>query len=56
MTGNEDSAEEEEEDLFAEAGVTGISTRDLLGEGLEREVASIGMFLAHESSVLLTIV
>ena len=49
MTGNEDSeGEEEEEDLFAESGVTGISTWDLLGEGLECEVASIGMFLAHE--------
>ena len=63
MTGNEDSddddedsEEEEEEDLFAESDVTGIFAWDLLGESFEHEVASIGMFLAHESSVLLTIV
>lgn len=60
MTGDEDSddeeREEEDDDLFAESGVAGISAWDLLGEGFEREAASIGMFLAHVSSVLLTIV
>ena len=64
MAGDEDSddedsddedREEDDDDLFAESGVTGISAWDLLGEGFEREVASIGMFLAQDSSVLLTI-
>jgi hypothetical protein len=59
MTGDEDSDDEDNDDdgddnLFAESDVTGISAWDLLGEDFEREVASIGMFLSHESSVLLT--
>lgn len=48
--------EDDGDDLFAESDVNGISAWDLLGEGFEREVASRGMFLAHESSVLLTII
>jgi hypothetical protein len=65
MTGNEDSDDEDDDedkegedddDLFAESDVTGISAWDLLGEGFEREVASIGMSLARESFVLLTII
>jgi hypothetical protein len=64
MTGNEDSddedndedREEEDGDLFAESDVSGISAWHLLGEGFEREATSIGMSLAHESFVLLTIV
>ena len=69
MTGDEDSdgedsddedsddegREEDDDNLFAESGVTGISAWDLLGKDFEREVASIGMFLAQDSSVLLTI-
>lgn len=53
---DEDTEEEDDDDLFAESGVAGISAWDLLGDGFEREAASIGMFLAHVSSVLLTIV
>ena len=45
-----------EDDLLFETDVTGISAWDLLGEGFEHEVASIDMFLAHISSILLTIV
>lgn len=64
MTDNEDSddedsdedREEEDGELFAESDVTGISAWDLLGEGFEREATSIGMSLAHESFILLTIV
>ena len=48
--------DDDEDDLLFETDVTGISAWDLLGEGFEREAASIGMFLAHISSVLLTIV
>jgi hypothetical protein len=62
-TGDEDREDDDEfredddeDDLLFESDVTGISAWDLLGEGFEREVASIGMFLAHDSSVLLTIV
>ena len=36
--------------------VTGISAWDQLGDSFEREAASIGMSLAHESSILLTII
>ena len=36
--------------------VTGISTWDQLGDSFEHEAASIGMSLAHESSILLTII
>jgi hypothetical protein len=52
---NDEDREEDDDDLFAESGVTGISAWDLLGEGFEREVVSIGMFLAQDSSVMLTI-
>jgi hypothetical protein len=52
---DEDREVNDEDDLF-ESDVTGISAWDLLGEGFEREVASIGMFLVHDSSFLLTIV
>ena len=48
---NEFREDEDEDNLLS-----GISAWDLLGEGFEREVASIGTFLAHDSSVLLTIV
>jgi hypothetical protein len=48
--------DDDEDDLLFESDVAGISAWDLLGEGFEREVASIGMFLAHDSSVLLTII
>jgi len=51
-----DREDDDDDDLFTESGVTGISAWDLLGEGFEREVASTGMFLAQDSSVLLTIV
>jgi hypothetical protein len=53
---DEDREDDDEDDPFFESDVTGISAWDLLGEGFEREVASIGMFLAHDSSVMLTIV
>ena len=62
MTGDEDredddeDREDDDDDPFFESDVTGISAWDLLGEGFEHEVASIGMFLAHDPSVLLTIV
>jgi hypothetical protein len=52
---DEDREYDDEDDLF-ESDVTGITAWDQLGEGFEREAASIGMFLAHDSSVLLTIV
>ena len=53
---DEDREDDDEDNLFFESDVTGISAWDLLGEGFEHEVASISMFLAHDSSVLLTIV
>ena len=58
MTSDEDREDDidDEDNPFFESDVTGISAWDLLGEGFEREVASIGMFLAHDSSVLLIIV
>ena len=63
MTGDEDREDDDEfredddeDNLLFESDVTGISAWDLLGEGFEREVASICMFLARDSSVLLTIV
>ena len=52
---DDEDREDDDDDLFAESGVTGISAWDLLGEGFEREVASIGMSLAQDSSVSLTI-
>jgi hypothetical protein len=62
-TGDEDREDDDEfredddeDDLLFESDVAGISAWDRLGEGFEREVASIGMFLAHDSSILLTIV
>ena len=53
---DEDREDDDEDDPFFESDVTGISAWDLLGEGFEHEAASIGMFLAHDSSVFLTIV
>jgi len=62
MTGDEDKEDEDKEDEdrededrededdnnpFAESDVAGISTWDLLGEGFEREVSSIGMFFSQ---------
>ena len=52
---DDEDREDDEDDPFFESDVTGISAWDLLGEGFEHEVASIGMFLAHDPSVLLTI-
>ena len=53
---DEDREDDDEDDPFFESDVTGISAWDLLGECFEHEVAFIGMFLAHDSSVLLAIV
>jgi hypothetical protein len=50
--GDEDRDDEDNDEF----DVTGISAWDQLGDGFEREAASIGMSLAHESSILLTIV
>ena len=49
---DEDREDDDEDDPFFESDVTSISAWDLLGEGFEHEMASIGMFLAHDSSVL----
>ena len=54
--GDEDRQDDGEDDSFFESDVAGISAWDLLGEGFEREVSSIGMFLAHDLSLLLTLV
>jgi hypothetical protein len=45
--GDDDDEDGDDEDND-ESDVTGISAWDLLGDGFEREAASIGMFLAHE--------
>ena len=50
---DDDEDMDEDNDGF---DITGISAWDLLGDGFEREATSIGMSLAHESSILLTIV
>jgi hypothetical protein len=47
MTDDEDREDEDDNDPFAESDVAGISAWDLLGEGFEREVSSIGMFFAQ---------
>jgi hypothetical protein len=43
--GDDEDGDDEDND---ESDVTGISAWDLLGDGFEREAASIGMSLAHE--------
>ena len=52
---DEDSDESDDEDND-ESDITGISTWDQLGDGFEREATSIGMSLAHDSSIYPTIV
>jgi hypothetical protein len=50
-----DDDEDRDDEDNNEFDVTGISAWDQLGVGFEREAASIGMSLAHESPILLTI-